>query len=394
MTKSLLDLENWKLPDSKRVIATLEQLKPTKGNRPKRRGSSWNFTDVVSPVDLYSYLKWRFGDPNGFTMTLKALTVDNFIHWHYTLESPETIMEIMGLDVRTEIRAHDAVLTDSEWKQLESNLKKEFDQYRQELSKVRDQFEHWHLFVNPYSRLSTIVDRHLKRLNELNVSKVNAPEFPSSSGDISRYSTKMRRCLDIYQEAASICVSLQMIAPVMGEAAINFLMLVLAKPEIRNDRRLYEDFTRRNIDVRIKSLHLCCDGFSKPIDGSEEPFRDFLRLMNRRNDSLHGNIDPNRSTGEEIYFDHRTIPLVSRHRGLPQLALANAFANLTPDDAARDVEVVQKFVDFLLSRLKPEIRGGVAQMLNEQQLGYRPKTKTIGVILPQARVDLIPARKV
>ena len=171
-------------------------------------------------------------------------------------------------------------------------------------------------------------------------------------------------------------------------------MLVLAKPEIRNDRRLYEDFIRRNIDVRIKSLHLCCDGFSKPIDGSEEPFKDFLRLMNRRNDSLHGNIDPNRSTGEEIYFDHRTIPLVSRHRGLPQLALANAFANLAPDDAARDVKVVQKFIDFLLSRLKPEIRGGVAQMLNEQQLGYRPKTKAIGVILPQARVDFIPACKV
>jgi hypothetical protein len=203
----------------------------------------------------------------------------------------------------------------------------------------------------------------------------------------------MGRRLNIYQEAASICDSLQMIAPVMDEAAINFLMLVLAKTEVRNDRRLYEDFSRRNIDVRIKSPHLCCDGFAKPIAGSEEPFKAFLRLMNRRNDSLHGNIDPNRNTGEEIYFDHRTIPLVPRHRGLLQLALANAFANLSPDDATRDVESDRKFVDFLLACLKPEVREPVAHMLNEQQLGYRPKTKTIEAILPQARMDVIPARK-
>jgi hypothetical protein len=393
MIRPLLDPANWKLPNPKRVIATLKRLKPTKDSRRKRQGSSWNLTDVVPPVDFYAYLKWRFGDPNGVMMTMKIPSVDNFIHWHYTIESSETIIEIMGLDVRTEIRAHDAVLTNSEWKQLESNLKKEFDRHRQGLSRARDQFERWHLFVNPYSRLSTIIERHLKRLDELGIASIKVPDFPSAPGDVSRYSTEMRRCLDIYQEAASICVSLQMIAPVMGEAAINFLMLVLAKTEVRNDSRLYEDFSRRNIDVRIKSLHLCCDGFSKPIDGSEEPFKAFLRLMNRRNDSLHGNIDPNRSTGEEIYFDHRTIPLVPRHRGLPQLVLANAFANLSLDDATRDVESVRKFVDFLLFHLKPGVREPVAHMLNEQQLGYRPKTKTIGAILPQARMDVIPARK-
>ena len=56
---------------------------------------------------------------------------------------------IWGFDVRTEILSYDVVLTSVEWKQLKENLKKEFEEHRQELRNVRDQFEHWPLFGTP-----------------------------------------------------------------------------------------------------------------------------------------------------------------------------------------------------------------------------------------------------
>src|SRR5260370_22461080 len=142
-------------------------------------------------------------------------------------------------------------------------------------------------------------------------------------------------------------VSMEMIAPVMGEAAINFIMLILAKPGIRTDQRMQEDFTRRPIDVRIKSLSLVCDGVVVPITGSEGPFKDFLRIMNRRNDSLHGNIDPRKATGEEIFFDLHNIPLLRTQRSLGEVELSNALANLSPESALADVESVRQFMDFL-----------------------------------------------
>ncbi len=390
ITSTVKRPQEWRLPDPKKVIATLRRLKPKKGKKRKRRGSQWIFSDTVSPLDLYAYLKWRFGDPNGFLMMGKLPTVDNLIHWNYTLECPGTVIDIIGLNVRTEIRSYDAILDSGEWEELESNLLEEFKSHQRDLREVRNTFERWHLFLNPYKRLSTIIDRYEEQLNKLEISSVKPPKLPSRREDVAHYTAEMTRCTEIYQEAMAICVSLEMIAPIMGEAAINFLILALAKQEVRKDQRVYQDLARRNIDVRIKSLHLFCDGFSKPIDGSEEPFKEFLRLMNRRNDSLHGNIDPQQSTGAEIYFDHRTIPLLPRQKGLSELALEHAFANLTPGDVLKDIETVRRFVDFLLSRLRPEIRGPITQFLDEQQLGYRPKTGTIGVILPRAYVDIIP----
>ena len=69
--------------------------------------------------------------------------------------------------------------------------------------------------------------------------------------------------------------------------------------------------------MRIKSLPLCCEGFEHPITGSEELFKAFLRLMNRRNDLLHGNVDPKASTGEDIDFDQGTIPLIGESSPAP-----------------------------------------------------------------------------
>jgi len=165
-------------------------------------------------------------------------------------------------------------------------------------------------------------------------------------------------------------------------------MLLLARPEVRADERLFEDFSRRNIDVRVKSLHLCCVGFAQPIDGSEQPFRKFLRLMNRRNDALHGKIDPFRRIGEDIFFDFRTIPLVRRFQSFNELLLEQSLGDLDPESAIRNIEAVHEFVGFLVSRLNPDVQPQIQRALDEQMLGHRPETRSFGAILPREIMDV------
>jgi hypothetical protein len=59
--------------------APKENLKSTTGR--------WELTTGIRPVDLYVYLKARFGEPNGITMISKDHEdSDNLIHWHYSLK--------------------------------------------------------------------------------------------------------------------------------------------------------------------------------------------------------------------------------------------------------------------------------------------------------------------
>lgn len=76
------------------------------------------------------------------------------------------------------------------------------------------------------------------------------------------------------------------------ESLINTIYHLLLKPTFRSE--VYERVTiRTDLDVRIISAHLFCDGFVKPIlTPNTELWRRLLKLRKFRNDVIHGNITP------------------------------------------------------------------------------------------------------
>jgi hypothetical protein len=154
---------------------------------------------------------------------------------------------------------------------------------------------------------------------------------------------------------------------------------------------MLDSYTRQNIDVRIKSLPVICTGFQSNIDFSAEPYKNFLRLMDNRNKRLHGNIDPKTKTGDEIYFDHRFIPLFEFQRSIPEFAVHAALAHSDPTNAIEDVKTARDFIAFLLDQLQPAARKQIDMILDTPQLGYRPDKRMVGVILPPHYVDMIMA---
>jgi hypothetical protein len=231
----------------------------SKHKRKRGKGSRWILDDRLSPADLYVYLKARFGPPNGVIMIVRGPHSDNFIQWHYTLKSSSSTFEILGMNTRTEFLISDyPALGNNDWTELVESIKRDFSRFGPKMKEVRKQLEKWQLFYNPYHRLDTIVKKHYEELSEITKSNLDLltdpPAFPSvysSEEDslkkrIDEFISRIQGVSDKYRRLLELSTNLRLICPVWAEAFINFLIFVLARGEIKNDNRLYQDFIRRS----------------------------------------------------------------------------------------------------------------------------------------------------
>jgi hypothetical protein len=103
--------------------------------------------------------------------------------------------------------------------------------------------------------------------------------------------------------------------------------------------------------------------------------------MNGRNDFLHGNIDPNKLKYGICYFDGHT-PLPTRYESMAELALGNSLKHVEPAQAINDVEVVESFIELVLSHLKPAVRKTVIALMMTDNPGWREDRRRLGVLFP------------
>jgi hypothetical protein len=208
----VVDVKEWVLPDPKLMVSKLD------GETPTERKRIWVVDDSLSPYTLYSYLHARFGKPNGFAMTLKHPSSDNLIQWHYTLTCRDKVIDIYGKNTQMEfIVESEGEIRAEDWTAMVANIKGDMRNYAQELKQVRNQLDKYILFVNPYKRVKTIVDKFAARLAALNVHEVSLPENPRTREELETLSERFSKAVETYTEAAALSTSLKMIAPVMAE---------------------------------------------------------------------------------------------------------------------------------------------------------------------------------
>jgi hypothetical protein len=203
------------------------------------------------------------------------------------------------------------------------------------------------------------------------------------------------------QYASVAGTTVRMLAPVAAEAFVNFVLFVLAKPDIRRDKRLYDSLVRQEVDVRVRALHLNCDGFQRAVDTDAQPFKDFQTLMNGRNDFLHGNVDPQRLSFDEMFVDSflndQTIPLFRDDRSLIARYLANALKFVEPEAALKDLDAVIRLIEHVLAHLDDEARARLTLLLRQDYLGRNEQTGEIaqlfGDALPEAHMIIDRARR-
>jgi hypothetical protein len=359
-----------------------EKREPKKG-RNKRGGRPGILVvrDKISTVDMYCYLKARFGEPNGFQTFLAKDDSDNWIHWDYNLKAGDADIHITGMSRETHIMTTER-LSDEQWRDLVKNIKADFARVGKDKSAVLKSLERWAVFQNKFVEIANAcAEKHALIAEFLS----NKPKYftfkPISKRDAASWAKEMSARNKLRSDMAQACLELSLLTPVMAEAFINMTILMLCKPEIRDNKRQFDVFIRSQIDAKIFDLPYKCAGFVSGIDPKSTAFIEFKRIMDKRNHEIHGNIDPEREKVEVVYFDNKRPLFVETGDHVGNF-IESIERQAQPDIVVSDYESTHAFLALIVSCLERDLQPGFWRVMEDAYPGFDAKRKKAGALFP------------
>lgn len=378
-TPKCLDVQSWRRPTKEETLAWLERKKP--GSNERQKPSLLIVRYYLSPVDVYCYLKARFGEPNGFQNLLREDTSDNWIHWDYYLKAGDQDLYLCGMSREIHFILSERI-TARHWRDLILAIKGDFGRVGQKKSVVLKSLERWVTFPNKFVEIANIcADLHAEILENMGgYQSYKTPSYrnrKTSAEGVKLIEQLTTRSRKLYQN----CVQLSLLTPVLAEAYINMIVLILCKQEIRRNKRQFDDFIRAQIDVKLFDLSYKCDGFAKPIDQHSDEFKNFKRVMDKRNNAIHGNCDPEREQIETVYFEGKRPLFVEAGDHIGKL-LETLERQHEPEIIIKDYEDTHLFLAHIMSCLEPGQLDPVRQILDSPYPGYDINRRITGCLFP------------
>jgi hypothetical protein len=349
----------------------------------------WEIKNEIKPIDLYCYLVAKFGSPNGILTLFRNDDSDNLVHWDWILESEYGIITIQGHNFRTEIGIPKEIVD----KGLTINdfimqIKSDFKNYGKEISETKKSLEKWTEFINPFFRIQSTIRILFGKLEELNLDvekdRIEHPSFFSE--DQEELNKIWTETLNKYDFATGLVYGIRSMLPVMAESFINLLIFVLCKPEIKKNERLYQSFLRQQIDIRIQSLPIFCEGFELDIDYTAKECRDFHTLINERNDLLHGNVNIDKQKFGEVYFNSN-IPIFNEYQDFWWKLIGVSIQSVKLKSLYDDMVIIENFIDYITSKLCIKTRNQIDLIMSKSRLGYNSKDDKVGILFPSHLID-------
>lgn len=365
-----------------------ELVKILRSDTPPKCRLIWEFKNEIKPIDLYCYLYAKYGAPNGIQNFLRSDDSDNLIHWEWALSSDFGVILIQGHNFRSEI----LLIGDFEHKNLSlqmfiEQIKPDIGNYGKQIKEIREKLEKWTQFVNPFHRIESAVNQHLKKIEDLNLNiDLDRISQPMNSDEMKTSGDRWNAVSEKYSYAVGLVFGLRSMLPVLAESFVNLVLFILSKPEIKQNDRLFQNTLRQQIDIRIQSLHLNCTGFKNPVDYTAEECKKLHTLMNERNDLLHGNVEVNKLSIGDIFFSGN-VPLFIQYEDFWDKSIGVSLNSVKFDSIQDDYSVVIKFIKYILEQLDPKTKEFITMVLDKRKLGYNKKTGKIGILLPEHLVD-------
>lgn len=363
-------------------------------NRPD--GSKSNVISIVNelkPSDLYLYFYAKFGPPNGFQNFLRNDDSDNLVHWDWTFIHKNGLLSFWGMNRRTDILfIGNWDFNKIEKSQVIRSIKNDFTNFGAKMSHLRKELlENWETFVNPYHNLESSIRMMEKELYELQICPKTDkfPDYESSSGAI-KVGEIVSEISKRYVKAYGISKSLQALTPVLAESFLNLLLLLLMKKEVRENERIKDSVIRANIDVKVQSLSLHCNGFDKPVDWKADACVKYNRVINNRNDILHGNIVISKLKTGEIFFNGR-VPVFKQYSDMWEQLFERRLEASGFNQVADDLKTVRDFVSYILDCLDPSHKEVIMRFMEWSEIGRNFEDGRFGLLLPDHLVDIMPA---
>ncbi len=163
---SCLDVIAWRLATADECKTFYDRKSPRARKR-RKPGCSLFVRTHLRPVDMYAYLRARFGVPNGIQNLLRRDASDNLIHWDFNLRSGDEDVYIAGHSREIHFLLSEA-LTDEQWKSLLVELKADFGRVSREKGDITRSFEKYLVFQNKYVVLADYcADLHARLVDAL-----------------------------------------------------------------------------------------------------------------------------------------------------------------------------------------------------------------------------------
>ena len=257
------------------------------------------------------------------------------------------------------------------------------------MNEIRRRLERWVEFVNPYVRIRRAITELHNELKSLDLDpegrKLGSIWQDNSPDEAGKLWTD---AANRYSKGVGLCFGIRSMIPVLAESFVNLVLSILMRPDLKTDNRLRENILRQPIDVRVKSLHVNCVGFSSAIDYSTEPCANYHRLVNKRNDLLHGNVDVEKLKFNEVYFD-RKVPIFTEYRSLWRRTISVWLGAVGLDQLDSELETVDAFVEYVLSCMTDSTADVVRQFLASYELGREARTERYGILFPNLLIDFV-----
>lgn len=335
---------------------------------------------AISPLDAYTYLQARFGPPNGMQTALARDDSDNLLHWDYTLRVGDKAIIFTGAAQEVHVLVEDE-LSDAQWLQFITAMKADFGRVGKEKKTVLNGLEKWSIFPNQYLSIAnrcadlyhdlTTSLPQLKKLMAMTGVRANDPAFQ-------KYAKRQGRSLSKITTAST---ELTILMPVMFESFLGLIVAGLTKPELKRNARMFNAFVRAPLDVKIMDLANRCKGFHRAIAEDNAVFRRFLTVVNKRNDVIHGNIDPVDDALDTVYFDGKR-PLFPKGGDRIRSFWSGLLEQYKPDEVVSDYLLTHEFILEILDHMEPNRREGMLRIMADTQPGWDDKRQIFGSLFP------------
>lgn len=375
-TLKCIDIENWRAATKDEVVAYISA-KP--GDRPA--SSTLVVRARLRPVDVYTYLVARFGRPNGFQNFLRKNDSDNWIHWDFNVKAGAIDVYFAGASREIHIFITEE-MNDDNWDIFIETLKQDFARVGKAKSAALKALEKYYVFQNKFVALSGVcADLHATIIDTGR--RESMPKRSSAfAEDPDAFRGAMERVGERADRIYASCLQLRLLTPIMAEAFINMIILMFCKDEIRDHPTAYQDLLRAKVPERLKALSENCYGFAASVDSKTEAYKVFMRVIQKRNFALHGNVDPVREQIETVYFDGRR-PLFDEPGHHVEKFFDHLEALNEPDEVVAEYEGVHEFLVEIRDCMDVRTRRFFDQVISDAYPGWWVQKRRVTRILPE-----------
>ncbi len=305
-----IDVQLWRVATPDELRKFLESRSADRVKPSRRQSSVLAVRQHLRPVDVYCYLKARFGKPNGIQEILRMNTSDNWIHWDFNLRVDDGDVYICGMSREVHFMLSEC-LSDEDWRDLILAIKADYKRVAKEKTIVLKSLERWSVFQNKFNSLANVcAELHGTIEDNIGGYKLYRSSSFRSKKESNAHGKQAEQLAERAAKLHKSCIQLSLLTPVLAEAFLNLAILALCKKEVRANNRQFDALIRSHIDTKVFDLFYKCDGFARPIDHNNVSYKNFKRIMDKRNHVIHGNCDPEAEQVEQVYFDGRR-PLFS-----------------------------------------------------------------------------------